>query len=403
MPVAKMLKNSLTRLTRDGAGNEKDYRRMDPQLIALILASLNQKGQLDSSDYNRLFDPMIGVLSGTYGQNPTQQSAFLEYKHKPTWAQINQYYAPDSDEAAIAQSIQNGVPAMIVKQEILEKFSADPNSSQKDSQELIALAEKLESEQRAFDLASITAQMDSPYAKAGFTDPNVRYNAEQLYQPQMAQLFAKMEKETQTNPYKLKRNYAPGQMPNNLITNKTQPIPAYRPNLTNVNAPQEYVETAEKNVSVKSDELINAQKALDKFIKENPDTYDLEYQTLLDARDAARQRYSENVADTVSFVGAPNTKEFKTSDMIEALAKTQAQQEAQKNVPRRYAKGSTTPMSSAPFDMKKAKLAGNTPESLALRKAGAARFFQEKAEKSGRTPFLDEMIQRAIVLKLAGG
>lgn len=385
------------------AGNEKDYRRMDPQLIALILASLNQKGQLDSSDYNRLFDPMIGILSGTYGQNPTQQSAFLEYKHKPTWAQINQYYAPDSDEAAIAQSIQNGVPAMIVKQEILEKFSADPNSSQKDSQELIALAEKLESEQRAFDLASITAQMDSPYAKAGFTDPNVRYGAEQLYQPQMAQLFAKMEKETQTNPYKSKRNYAPGQMPSAPISGKTQPVPAYTPKLTKVNAPEEYVKTAEKNVSEKSDELTKAKNAFDKFVAENPDTYDLEYQSLLDALDAARQRYSENVADTVGFVGAPNTKEFKTSDMIEALAKRQAQEETKRNVSPRYAKGSTIPMSTTGFDEGKARLAGNTPEGLALRKAGAARFFQEKADKSGRTPFLDEMIQRAIVLKLAGG
>ena len=60
-------------------------------------------------------------------------------------------------------------------------------------------------------------------------------------------------------------------------------------------------------------------------------------------------------------------------------------------------------MSTTGFDEGKARLAGNTPEGLALRKAGAARFFQEKADKSGRTPFLDEMIQRAIVLKLAGG
>ena len=371
---------------------------MDPQLIALILASLNQKGQLDSSDYNRLFDPMIGILSGTYNQDPRQQTAFLEYKHKPTWAQINQFYAPDSDEASIAQSIQTGTPAMIVKQEILEQLAADPNRSQKDSQELISLAEKLESEQRAFEMASMTAQMDSPLAKAGFSDPNTRYNAEELYQPQMSELFARMDKQTKTNPYKAKRNYAPGQMPS-----KTQPASSYSPKITKANASEDYVKIAEKNVGEKGNELTNAQKMLDKFIAENPDTYDLEYQTLLDARDNARKRYSGNVVDAVGFTGAPNTKNFKTSDMLESLASNQVKEETKTTSKPKYAAGSITPMSTTPFDERKARLVSNTPESLALRKEGAARFFQEKANTSGRTPFLDELIQRAIVLKLSGG
>ena len=371
---------------------------MDPQLIALILASLNQKGQLDSSDYNRLFDPMIGILSGTYNQDPRQQTAFLEYKHKPTWAQINQFYAPDSDEAAIAQSIQTGTPAMIVKQEILEQLALDPNRSQKDSQDLIALAEKLESEQRAFEMASMTAQMDSPLAKAGLSDPNARYNAEELYQPQMAQLFAKMDKQAQANPYKSKRNYAPGQMPSS-----AQPTLTYSPKITKANAPEDYVKIAEKNVGEKGNELMNAQKALDKFIAENPDTYDLEYQSLLEARDNARQRYSENVVDAVGFTGAPNTKNFKTSDMLESLAKNQVKEETKTTAKPKYAKGSTIPVSRIPFDERKAKLAGNTPESLALEKQGAARYFQEKTNTSDRTPFLDELIQRALVLRLSGG
>jgi hypothetical protein len=376
-----------------GAGNEKHYRRMDPQLIALILASLNQKGQLDSSDYNRLFDPMIGILSGTYNQDPRQNIAFLEYKHKPTWAQVNQFYAPDSDEAAIAKSIEAGTPAMIVKQEILEQLALDPNRSQKDSQDLIALAEKLESEQRAFEMASMTAQMDNPLAKAGFSDPNARYNAEELYQPQMAELFARMDKQTQANPYKSK-----GQMPSS-----AQPASAYSPKITKANAPEDYVKIAEKNVGEKGNELINAEKALEKFIDENPDTYDLEYQSLLEARDNARQRYSENVVDAVGFTGAPNTKNFKTSDMLESLAKNQVKEETKTTTKPKYAKGSTRPMSTVPFDEAKAKLAGNTPESLALRKQGAAEYFQTKANTSGRTPFLDEIIQRALMLKLSGG
>jgi hypothetical protein len=48
-------------------------------------------------------------------------------------------------------------------------------------------------------------------------------------------------------------------------------------------------------------------------------------------------------------------------------------------------------------------LAGNTPESLKLRKEGAARFFQEKANASSKTPFLDEVLQRAIILRMSGG
>jgi hypothetical protein len=368
---------------------------VDPQLIALILASLNQKGQLDSSDYNRLFDPMIGILSGTYNQDPRQQTAFLEYKHKPTWAQINQFYAPDSDEAAIAKSIEAGTPAMIVKQEILEQFSMDPNRSQKDSQDLIALAEKLESEQRTFEMASMTAQMDNPLAKAGFSDPNARYNAEELYQPQMAELFAKMDKQTKENPYKSKTKYVPGY---------AQPASTYSsPKITKANAPEEYVKIAEKNVGEKGNELINAEKAFDKFVAENPDTYDLEYQTLLEARDNARQRYSENVVDAVGFTGAPNTKNFKTSDMLESLAKNQVKEETKTTTKPKYAKGSTIPVSKIPFDERKARLAGNTPESLALRKQGAADYFQTKTNTSGRTPFLDELIQRALVLRLSGG
>ena len=371
---------------------------MDPQLIALILAGLNAKGQLDSSDYNRLFDPIIGILSGTYNQDPTQQIAFLEQKHKPTWAQIDQFFAPDSDEASIAQSIKAGTPAMIVKQEILEQLALDPNRSQKDSQELISLAEKLESEQRAFQLAATTAQMDNPLAKAGFSDPNARYGAEELYQPQMAQLFAKMEKQTQANPYKAKRNYAPGQMPSS-----TQSPSTYSPKITKANAPENYVKIAEKNVGEKGNELINAEKALQEFIVKNPDTYDLQYQTLLEARDNARQRYSENVVDAVGLTGAPNTKNFKTSDMLESLANSEVKQKTTKKNAPKYGKGSTIPMSRTPFDERKARLAGNTPESLELRKQGAAEFFQEKANESGRTPFLDELIQRALILRLSGG
>jgi len=363
---------------------------VDPQLIAYILAGLNQKGQLDSSDYNRLFDPMIGILSGTYNQDPMQQIAFLEQKHKPTWAQIDQFFAPNSDEASIAQSIKAGTPAMIVKQEILEQLALDPNRSQKDSQELISLAEKLESEQRAFQLAATTAQMDSPLAKAGFSDPNARYNASELYGPQLSQLYAKMDKELKNNPYKSKRINAPGQLPS-----KTSPGSKYSPKITNTNAPEDYKRTAEKNVGEKGNELTTAQAALNKFMAENPDTFDLEYQTLLDARDNARQRYSENVVDAVGFTGAPNTKGFQTSDMLEKLASNTTKETTKKNTSSRYNSGF--------FDERKARLAGNTPESLALRKQGAARFFQEKANASSKTPFLDEVLQRAIILRMSGG
>jgi hypothetical protein len=112
--------------------------------------------------------------------------------------------------------------------------------------------------------------------------------------------------------------------------------------------------------------------------------------------DAARQRYSENVADTVGFVGAPNTKELKTSDMIEALAKRQAQQETQKNVPRRYAQGSTVPMSTVPFDEAKARLAGNTPERMARVAEAMVALLQPRVDASGATPLKDALMKRGI-------
>lgn len=299
----------------------------------------------------------------------------------------------------VASDISKGYDLQTIKQNLKAVLQNDPNitSGSAEVNDYLNQAELYYREWNAYQKAQREDTQskieNDPFRKMGLPGFDERYQAVDVYKG----AFEKLAKDYAAQPYKSKqKKYPPGQMPGSPITDRTQPVSAYNPKLTKVNAPEEYVKTAEKNVAEKADELTKAEKAFNKFVAENPDTYDLEYQTLLDARDAARQRYAENVTDTVGFVGAPNTKEFKTSDMIEALAKRQAQQETQKNVPRRYAQGSTRPMSTVPFDEAKARLAGNTPERMARVAQAMVALLQPRVDASGATPLKDALAQRGI-------
>lgn len=366
--------------------------------IVAQLRGLNSSGILNTSDLSILSNAILGVLTDTYtpayiGKTPEQLMA----DYAPNFFNADQTNDPILKD--VASDISKGYDLWTIKQNLKAVLQNDPNitSGSAEVNDYLNQAELYYREWNAYQKAQREDTQskieNDPFRKMGLPGFDERYQAVDVYKG----AFEKLAKDYAAQPYKSKqKKYPPGQMPGSPITDRTQPVSAYNPKLTKVNAPEEYVKTAEKNVAEKADELTKAEKAFNKFVAENPDTYDLEYQTLLDARDAARQRYAENVTDTVGFVGAPNTKEFKTSDMIEALAKRQAQQETQKNVPRRYAQGSTRPMSTVPFDEAKARLAGNTPERMARVAQAMVALLQPRVDASGATPLKDALAQRGI-------
>ena len=366
--------------------------------IVAQLRGLNSSGILNTSDLSILQNAILGVLTDTYtpayiGKTPEQLMA----DYAPNFFNADQTNDPILKD--VASDISKGYDLWTIKQNLKAVLQNDPNitSGSAEVDDYLNQAELYYREWNAYQKAQREDTQlkieNDPFRKSGLPGFDERYQAIDVY----GDAFKKLAKDYAAQPYESKqKKYPPGQKPGSPIVDKTQPIPAYTPKLTKVNAPEEYVKTAEKNVSEKADELTKAKKAFDEFVAKNPDTYDLEYQSLLDALDAARQRYSENVADTVGFVGAPNTKEFKTSDMIEALAKRQAQQETQKNVPRRYAQGSTVPMSTVPFDEAKARLAGNTPERMARVAEAMVALLQPRVDASGATPLKDALMKRGI-------
>jgi len=145
---------------------------------------------------------------------------------------------------------------------------------------------------------------------------------------------------------------------------------------------------------------MEAQMAFDKFVKKNPDTYDLEYQTLFDALNEAEQRYSEGVVDAVGLTGAPNTKGFATSDMLKTMATDRANKEAKTSKRKGpYGPGSVTPLSTKPFDVEKAGLAAGTSKAYEDRvRAELRRLVAARLEAEGKTPLMDQLTARGLFL-----
>jgi hypothetical protein len=102
---------------------------MDPELLQLILALANPKGANTKSDYGRLFDPMLGVLTGTATEPPEDEgisAADLLYQYAPTLQQIKDspYYDDTSLERRIASDLLAGTPPMIVKRDLRAVLAA---------------------------------------------------------------------------------------------------------------------------------------------------------------------------------------------------------------------------------------------------------------------------------------
>ncbi len=161
---------------------------LDPEVAALIARIVNPKNQFDKSDYNRLFDPMIGVLSGSYTQyqKPQQSQEDLIFRYMPTYSQIlnSGYYDEDSIERFIITSLEEGTPLGVVKQMILDLLTKQKNTNQSTSTELEQLATKLDSEMHSYKVALMNERDKTPektiYQEAGLRDPSEQYDVDSM-------------------------------------------------------------------------------------------------------------------------------------------------------------------------------------------------------------------------------
>ncbi len=363
---------------------------MDPELIMAILRMLNPKGQADKADYNRLFDPMIGALSGSLGgsgmgaSGKTQQQ--IELETMPTFALYENpdYYGPGSIETMIANSVRQDTPPLQIKQQILEQISSDPkylNAADEVSGDLIGLANKLTGEWQNFKVASMNNQAASSkmFAEAGLSDPSEQYDPTQQYSDAFAKLDSKFAKESKD--FQAKRGYNnPAKMyaQNGGLTGG-QSSGATLSNIPK-STPKEYVDTADKTMSEAQKEFIAATQAFEKFKKANPDNFDLEYQSLQDRVNNAQKNYSGKAVDMAGFTGA--------SEVNPRLPVVSSPDTVKKNPP-------TMPKAVGTLEgqAKYQNLVRDT-----MMKAIAQRNMQ-----TGKTPFMDQITQRAIYLKMAGG
>lgn len=162
---------------------------MDPAILQLILALANAKGTNTKSDYGRLFDPMLGVLTGTYTDTPepdTSDDDFLQYA--PTFAQIGSDFVPADDiRRSIAASVMDGKPAMDIKKEVYQAIApkiAAGEATDDTSKELGALVDTLTSEWRSYQTATrkrAATPKDDFFTKAGLPSPEQAQMAAQDY------------------------------------------------------------------------------------------------------------------------------------------------------------------------------------------------------------------------------
>lgn len=163
---------------------------IDPAIAALIARATNVKGNYATSDYNRLFDPMIGVLSNSYtaAEEPEENEQDLIYQYMPTYLSIKDsgYYDEFSIEQSIISSIEEGMPLGKIKQMILNNLDSEQNTNESTSTELLQLATTLDNEYHAYNVARTNKANRAPkktiFEEAGMHNPEDQYNIDGLLQ-----------------------------------------------------------------------------------------------------------------------------------------------------------------------------------------------------------------------------
>jgi len=188
---------------------------IDPQILALIGQLTNSKGDFNKTDYNRIFDPMVGVLSNTYTQpnQPQPNEEDLVYQYMPTYNSIKNsgYYDENSLEQSIISSVENGIPLSKIKQMILDNLDKEGNTNQSTSTELLQMATTIDNEFHAYNVAKSQLSNKAPqktiYEEAGLPNPTDQYNVDGMLQKgyeniaKAAQPYKVNTKDTDRNRY----------------------------------------------------------------------------------------------------------------------------------------------------------------------------------------------------------
>lgn len=166
---------------------------MDPEIYQLILALANAKGTNTKSDYGRLFDSMLGVLTGTYTPPPAEageSTADLLYQYAPTLQQINDspYYEEGAIERRIARHLMEGMPAMMVKRDVREVLAAEGVvADDQTTAEYEALIDKLDGEIHSLNVATSRAARDAAkasskniFTQGGLPQPGDTYGTQEV-------------------------------------------------------------------------------------------------------------------------------------------------------------------------------------------------------------------------------
>lgn len=166
---------------------------MSDELMRLILAAANPKGQNTKADYSRLFDSMLGVLSNTYTAPPSapgMSDADMLYQYAPTLQSINDspYYDDASIERMIANDLLKGTPTMVVKQQVREMLAAQGISGDDTTTgEYESLVDKLAGEVHSLNVASsrernkaAASVADNVFSRAGLPQPGEQYDVDAI-------------------------------------------------------------------------------------------------------------------------------------------------------------------------------------------------------------------------------
>lgn len=164
---------------------------IDPQIAAIIARATNTKGDYGKSDYNRMFDPMVGVLSNTYFQSaaaPELSEDELIYQYMPTYYSVKNsgYYDETSLEQSIISSVEDGIPLPKIKQMILNNLDSEGNTNELTSEEAMRMATAIDGEFHAYNVAVRKLQNKAPektiYEEAGLPNPEDPYDVDAMLQ-----------------------------------------------------------------------------------------------------------------------------------------------------------------------------------------------------------------------------
>lgn len=364
-----------------------DPQREQFNKISAILKSLNPSGALGSSDTNVLLNAVLGVLSGTYQQPSTINYQQLEADNMPGFQEIAGL-PPTDIRVMIADAVKKGMPALEIKKLIANRLSENPGLINPNSfalPQLESFADTLHGEFQNYNQkvrsAESSAIENDPFKKAGLPAFSEQYNPMDTNPEsfnQLASYFTNQRKNSNISkiPYEnpAKQFAQSGGLKNNSKSGK----------LEKTSASKQDVGTANKNIDSSANELIAAQQAFDKFKQQNPDTYDLEYQSLQDRLNFAQENYNQTGTDMAGFTGATSTKNLASPEQVTATRKT-------------------TEVKQKPyFDREKAQVAaGTTARQEDYVKQLVAQIIANKLNQEGKTPLLDALAQRALYAQAA--